>query len=172
MVGVRPIRSIYCEHMTPNKNTQSDEIWEAVGAGAVWVTLTDDRGRDVQRQIGGPGGSSRMRIKTVDREAMQYASEGNPFDSGRLRRVDGEYGSTSQIAKTDAELLALLGVESLSATLMAESELNVRRLYAMAESDSASRVTVSQLHDLKSVIQARWPQPEPPADQLAAAYEK
>lgn len=157
--------------MTTESSTQSYEVWEVVGEGAVWVTLTDDRGRDVQRKVGGPGGAKRIRLRRTDRESMEYIP-GNPFESGRLRRVD-EGAPAEQVAKTDEELLLLLHTSpSLEDELMRETEFNVRRLHALAKAEGASEVTVQQLFILNRVIQRRWPQPEPPADQLAAANER
>lgn len=159
--------------MPRTQNTERDyEVWEAVGAGAVWVTLTDDRGRETQRQIGGPGGADRMRIKVEDREAMQYVSPNNPFDSGRLRRVDPG-APTEQAAKTDAQLVATLASPTLEEDLMAASEFEVRRLKDLAEAgDIANAVSVGQLYTIKKVIDRRWPPIAPPQDQLDAANER
>lgn len=158
--------------MAKSPSTQRDyEVWEAVGEGAVWVTLTDDRGRETQRQIGGPGGVARLRIKVEDREAMMYANQNNPFDGGRLRRVDPGAPEV-QAAKTDEQLLATLSSSSLEDDLMAETEFNVRRLKALAEAGGSTSVSVAQLHTIKTVIDRRWPPIAPPADQLAAANER
>lgn len=158
--------------MAKATDTERDyEVWAAVGAGAVWVTLTDDRGRETQRQIGGPGGADRLKIKVDDREAMQYVSPNNPFDSGRLRRVDPG-APERQAAKTDDELIASLASPTLEDDLMAESEFNVRRLKALAEAEGSNAVSVGQLFTINRVIDRRWPQSEPPADQLAAANER
>jgi hypothetical protein len=154
--------------MTRKTSTVSEEIWEVVGEGQVWLTLVDGHGRPTYKSVGGPGGGKRIRLKPTDRENMEYAAgDSNPFATGRLRRVDGEHATEAQTAKTDEELLVLLESPDLTSALDAESEFNVRRLRAMAETGSASkRVTVQQLHDIKEVIDRRWPQPAPPASQL------
>lgn len=154
--------------MTQKTKTQSEEVWEVVGAGQVWLTLMDAHGRPTYKPVGGPGGATRIRLKTTDREAMEYAAgDSNPFNTGRLRRVDGVHATLSQTAKTDDELLALLDATDLPLALDLESEFNVRRLRTLAEDgDAARRVTVQQLHDIKATIERKWPQPTPPADQM------
>ncbi len=75
--------------MATGRTTKRDyEVWEALGKGAVWVTLTDDGGREMHRQIGGPGsGVARLRIKVADREAMQASERrGRGFFIGPPKR--------------------------------------------------------------------------------------
>lgn len=159
--------------MATRRATQRDqyEIWEPVGPGAVWVTTTDVRGNEKQVRLG-KGGVARLRIKAEDVQAIKDAfPDTNPFESGRLRRVD-EGAPAVQPAQTNEELIAGLASPSLEEDLMRASEFDVRRLKDLAEVGSSDAVSVGQLHVINKVIEARWPRPAAPSDQVAAATER
>jgi hypothetical protein len=148
------------------------EIWEAVSPSACYVTVTDARGRDIERPVGGPGNPQRIRLSEEDRLLNEEANlDGGPFVNGMLRRVDGAHaGDDSQPAKTNAQLLGLLqNAEDLEEILMDESELNVRRLLVLAEGEAGGRVSMSTHAIIRATVERRWPQAEPPALQRRAA---
>jgi hypothetical protein len=150
------------------------EIWEATSGVTAWVMVTDQRGRDVHKPVGGPGMPNRIRISTADREYNQETSpDGSVFDIGVLRRVDGEHAQDfTQPGKTDAQLLGYLqNAENLEDLLMEESELNVRRLYSLANGDAADKVSFSAMSIIKHVIDRRWPPAQLPSTQLDAIRE-
>lgn len=154
----------YSEEENPDRT----EIWEAVSASTVWVTVVDGRGRDISRPVGGPGNPVRIRISARDRQYNQDMNpEGNPFDTGWLRRVDGGHkDDEGQPGKTDAQLLGLLQhAEDLEELLMAESELNVRRLRNLSRGEAADSVSMSQAQIIERVVTTRWPRREPPLEQ-------
>lgn len=154
-----------------DENPDQIEIWEAVSQSTVWVTVVDGRGRDVSRPVGGPGHPVRIRLTTRDRQYNVDANpDGNPFDTGWLRRVDGDHkDDDAQPGKTDAQLLGLLQhAEDLEEILMTESELNVRRLRAMARGEAADSISMSQARIIENVVAARWPRREAPLEQREA----
>lgn len=161
------------EQENDEQNLDRIEVWEAVSQSTVWVITVDGRGRDQSRPVGGPGNPPRIRITTRDRQYNEDLNpEGNPFSgaAGWLRRVDGAHkGDSSQPGKTDAQLLGLLqNSDRLEEILMAESELNVRRLRALARGEGAERIKMAEAQIIESVVEARWPRREPPADQIEA----
>lgn len=146
------------------------EIWEGVTDSQVWITVTNELGRDREVAVGGPGGRNRrIRIKTGDRILNEERNpEDNPFVNGFLRRVDGDFASDEQQpGKTDAQLLGLLQAgDDFEDFLMEESELSVRRLWALAEGSASDQVSVGQHSVIRRVLDRRWPQRPVPSEQL------
>lgn len=153
----------------------SIEIWEAVTQATSWVTTVNDRGVELSKAVGGPGNPPRIRIKTADRHITEEANpDNNPFNNGMLRRVDGQHvENRAQVGKTNDQLLGLLQLgDSFEDRLMEEDELIVRRLYLLVrDPEYAERFSVAQATVIRRVVDARWPQQDPPSEQLAAAED-
>lgn len=139
------------------KAREGEEIWETTTPGRVWVTTTDDRGREKQISVG-PGVGQRLRLKSTDREVAQDSvldDASDPFTNGLLKRVDADQQldastKSDQALDTD-QLLALFAKKgnAFQAAVAKLNELNVRRLSEMAEAADAS---ASQIAHLKEVI--------------------
>ena len=138
---------------------EGEEIWETTTPGHVWVRKTDDRGRAKLERVGGKEGA-RLRIKTVDREiAQEEGGEQNAFESGLLKRVDSraadEPETQASQALTTEELVIGFSKSgnAFQAYVNKLSEINVRRMYDMAEAVDA---TASQSAYLKQYIKDNY----------------
>lgn len=140
---------------------EGEEIWETTTDGTVWVSVTDDRGREKQISVGGRAGQ-RLRLKTLDREVNQEAifdEEADPFRNGLLRRVDADQNSDEATATDQAfspEQLAKLFAKngnSFRASVDKLNEVNVRRMRALADD---LEVSTAQLSYLEEVIEAKF----------------
>lgn len=132
------------------------ETWENVTESTVALVGTDNKGAERAIVIPGKG---RAQVKTEDRETMELSNPyGNPFVTGFLRRVDS--GATAEqrtAALTDDELREVVewSPVELEKWLDQESELNVRRLAALAKKETVG----SQLANIKirESVAARFP---------------
>lgn len=138
---------------------EGEEIWEMTVPGRVHVEITNHRGRPQDLTVRGVG--QRLRISTTDREIAQERIRGeehDPFRNGTLRRIDTgerlEEKSKDELSDEDlTEVFTLTGDEF--ETIVDElSELNVRRMNAMADTVDA---TSSQSAYLKKIIEDRYP---------------
>jgi predicted type IV restriction endonuclease len=124
-----------------------EEMWETITDGRVWVTVTDHRGHESSKSVGGKAGS-RLRISTVDREINQdriITDGGDPFANGMLRRVDADQNLDERTASPHAltnENLMLIFSKSAVKKL---NETNVRRMAAMTTDVDASTSQVAFL---------------------------
>lgn len=141
---------------------EGEEIWELTVPGAVWVEVTNDRGKAVPLCVGGRPGA-RLRISTEDRIITQeqiVERELDPFVNGMLCRIDADQQDDEKTASVDAlttEDLMKVFSKSGRAFQAAVDKLNqtsVRRMNEMAEDVDA---TASQITYLKDSIATRWP---------------
>lgn len=132
-----------------------EEIWETTTEGKVWVTTTDDRGKEKAVSVGGKPGA-RLRIKSLDREVMQDAilqDGSDPFTNGLLKRIDADQQDDPQTASdqvlTTEQLMELFGKtgNAFQAGVRKLNELNVRRLREMAESLDAKASQIAFLDE-------------------------
>lgn len=137
--------------------TNGLETWENVTAGDAWVLGTNHRGAEMAIRI---KGGKRVQVKTEDREAIELSKPGkNPFQNGRLRRVDpdAEPHQTS-VAITDEELRQIATGDDnyfLREWLTVESELNVRRLAAMVKREKIGSYANSTM--IEEIVRERFP---------------
>lgn len=138
-----------------------EELWHTTTAGTVWVTITDDRGREKQLSAGGRKGAP-LRIKTVDREINQeaiYEVEADPFRNGLLKRVDADQNedesTASDQALDDTQLVKFFSKNgtNFQKAIAGLNEINVRRLRAMADDVD---ITTAQLAHLEEVIEQKY----------------
>ncbi len=142
------------------------ETWEVMIEGTVWVHVYDRRDdRYVKQRVGGREGSRRIHITRDDRkynqERLPDENKGlDPFTNGALRLVDSATRDESLDTRyhmTPADIAELLEIKDedlfREAVEAIESELIVRRLRALAETDG----TVAQNSVLREVCEARWP---------------
>lgn len=132
-----------------------EEIWETTTPGKVWVTVTDDRGKEKSVRVGGAPGQ-RLRIKSLDREVNQDAilgDDSDPFTNGLLKRVDADQQQDPMTASDqvlDTEQLMELFKKSgnaFQAAVKKLNELNFRRLHEMAEAADASASQIAFLRE-------------------------
>lgn len=143
------------------KAREGEEIWETTTPGRVWVTTTDDRGKEKSVGVGGKPGQ-RLRIKSLDREVCQDAileDASDPFTNGLLKRIDADQNSDERTVSTQAlsteELMAIFEKtgNSFQAAVKKLNELNVRRLREAAEHLDAK---ASQLSFLDEYIEEHY----------------
>lgn len=132
------------------------ETWENVTDGVVYVPTTDSRGRERAVKI---LAHARAQISTDDRENLEAIKPGrNPFQNGRLRRVDANATPEQRSAAvTDDELLALVELDETDFVewLNEDSELNVRRLRTLMRANRLGSLVQHQVID--ETILRRWP---------------
>jgi hypothetical protein len=142
--------------MAALKAREGEEIWETTTDGRVWLTMVDDRGRDVVKSVGGKVGD-RIRIKTTDREIMQDNVEDGPFSNGMLKRVDSQAkpeDNSPQALTTDELMVGFTkSGKAFHSWVAALNEMNVRRMRDMAEAVDA---TASQIAHLDTVIKEKF----------------
>lgn len=119
-------------------------------------------------------GGSRARIKFEDREAIEVSRPGkNPFENGRLRRVDpGADPSQMSVATTDDELREVAGADDLSFLrewLTTESELNVRRLARLIKDEKLGSYAASDA--VTQVMRERFPHMDYTEEQKAISAD-
>lgn len=137
------------------KAREGEEIWETTTPGLIWVTQTDDRGKEKSVPVGGQPGQ-RLRIKSLDREVAQDSilnDESDPFTNGLLKRVDADQNldpatESDQVLDTE-ELMKVFGKKGtpFETAVKKLNELNVRRLAEMAEAVDASASQISFLKE-------------------------
>lgn len=137
--------------------TTALETWENVTAGTVWVMGSDYRGAERAVKI---LGGARVQLKTEDREAVEVSKPGkNPFQNGRLRRVDaGAEPGQMSAATTDSELRDVATTDDLfflREWLTTESELNVRRLAAIVKKEKIGSYASSSM--IEEIVRERFP---------------
>lgn len=141
---------------------EGEEIWEITVPGAVWVEVTNDRGKAVPLKVGGRPGA-RLRISSEDRQLAQERivdRQFDPFVNGMLTRVDADQqldeDTRSDDALTTEDLMKLFAKNgrAFQAAVDKLGEVTVRRMYEMAEDVDA---TTSQTNYLKEQIETRWP---------------
>lgn len=136
-----------------------EEIWELLVPGRVHVEVTNHRGRPQDLTVRGVG--SRLRLTTTDREIAQERirdTAHDPFRNGMMRRIDSAASEADrahdELSDDDlTEIFTFTGAE-FEDVVNALSEVNIRRLNAMAEAVDA---TASQTAFLKKLIQTRYP---------------
>lgn len=138
-----------------------EELWETTTPGTVWVTVTDDRGREKQISAGGRVGAP-LRIKTLDREINQeavYEVESDPFRNGLLRRLDADQnedeGTASDQALSQEQLVKLFAKNgnAFRSAVDKLNEINIRRMRGMADDLD---VTTAQLAYLNEIIEEKY----------------
>lgn len=142
---------------------EGEEIWETTTPGTVWVTVTDDRGKEKDISVGGQPGQ-RLRIKSLDREIVQdriLDDASDPFTNGLLKRVDADQNldeataSDQALTTEDLEAIFLKTGNAFQAAVRKLNELNVRRLREVAEALDAK---ASQISFLDEHIEANYRQ--------------
>lgn len=133
------------------------ETWENVTTGTVWVMGSDHRGAERAVKI---KGGARVQIKADDREGTQVSRPGkNPFENGRLRRIDpGADPSQMSVATTDDELREVAVGDDLyflREWLTTETELNVRRLAAIVKKEKIGSYASSSM--IEEIVRERFP---------------
>src|SRR5215212_9473057 len=137
-----------------------EEIWETTTGGTIYINQTDPKGRVRLVRHGGREGS-RVRISKGDREIHEdQCGADNCFTNGLLIRVDagkdadGEDPPSPHHMSTD-DLMAGFAVHGAAFQKLVDglSELNVRRLAAIADSVDA---TVAQVTYINKVIVERF----------------
>lgn len=133
------------------------ETWENVTLGVVWVMGSDHRGAERTVRI---DGGARVKLKTEDREGTEVSKPGNnPFQNGRLRRVDeGADPSQRAAATTDDELREVATTDDLyflREWLTTETELNARRLAAIVKSEKLGSYAASDM--IRTIVTERFP---------------
>jgi hypothetical protein len=141
----------------PAKNEQ--EIWESNIEGCTWVETTDHRGAPRMKSVTGAG--QRLRLTSHDRVRAQERIrqlEHDPFTNGSLRRVDrnqnDDEGTKTENALSEADLELIFGLdfEDFKEEVEKLSEINHRRLKAMAP----VHATMQQGQHLQELIEERY----------------
>lgn len=137
--------------------TNGLETWENVTPGTVWILGSDHRG--AERPIKVKGGA-KAQIKLEDREAIELSKPGkNPFENGRLRRIDpGAEPGQRSVATSDDELREVATTEDthfLAEWLKTESELNLRRLSALVKQEKVGSYAASEA--IGEALKQRFP---------------
>lgn len=123
------------------KARAGEEIWETTTEGRVWVTSTDDRGKERAVAVGGKVGQ-RLRIASLDREICQdriLDDTSDPFVNGLLKRIDADQNAdertASQQALSTEELMSIFDKtgNAFQSAVRKLNELNVRRLREAAD---------------------------------------
>jgi len=134
--------------VTPSR--PDEEIWECTIPGRVSMDVSNDRGGT--KHISVVGNGKRLRITTIDRErAEEVIREGqnNPFRNGMLVRIDANKGehvpSTDELSDDDLKVMFDLDNETFEAMVPELSEVNVRRLKALAKAVDARQAQVEFL---------------------------
>lgn len=132
------------------------EVWENTTPSTVWVTLTGPTGKERHTKI---PGHKRVSVTTEDREAVEAVSPGKSvFNTGRLRRIDAgasEEQKTAALSEDDLKEVTKLRITAFRKWIKEESELNVRRLYAIMKDESLG--DIRQLEAITETIKDRWP---------------
>lgn len=137
-----------------------EEVWESQVPGRTFAQLRDVDGRIRMTSCVGTG--SRMRLMTSDRIRMQERirlDRMDPFRNGTLVRIDANQqddpDTQSGDALGEADLTACfeLQIDDFRDYVSELSEVNVRRLKALAEAKSAS---VNQDRFLTELIAERY----------------
>lgn len=134
---------------------EGEELWETTTDGAIWYVITDQRGREKHKRVGGKAGT-RIRITTADRELNQdniIDPDKDPWHNGFLKRVDkdqseDEATATDQALSTE-ELMALFAKNgnAFQSAVRGLNERNCRRMLAIAEDVDASVAQVNFLQE-------------------------
>lgn len=129
------------------RTREGEELWETTTDGLLYYLVTDTRGREKEKSVGGKAGT-RLKISTVDREMNQDAIQderSDPWHNGFLRRVDADQNldertATDQALSTE-ELMAVFAKSgnAFQAAVRKLNERNVRRLREMVELVDASQ---------------------------------
>lgn len=138
---------------------EGEEIWELTIPGRVSVSITNHLNQPATRSVKGAG--SRLRISTHDRMIAQEQvrlPENDPFQNGMLVRVDTraaeDPGSEHSIDDEELAILFSLDQGEFEAQVPLQTQVNCRRLLAMAEGRGA---TVGQFDFLKRYVAETWP---------------
>lgn len=148
----------------PPRSRPGEEIWETTTPGTVWVTVTDNRGKERQVKVGGKIGS-RLRITSDDREVAEdrlMEVSASPFRNGMLVRIDAGAGDMKE--EEDADYSQQLSTEELMAGFAKSgnafhsfvgklNEVNTRRMLELAPAIDAS---ASQLNHLEEVVREKY----------------
>jgi hypothetical protein len=137
----------------------SQEIWELTIPGRITINVHLSGG--VVREISRQGEGQRLRLTTYDRKVAQEMIRervNDPFTNGMLIRVDLA-GAKSPKAHNELDDAALgeifkLDDDDFTATVDTLSEVNVRRLKAMARKRKAH---TAQIETLDETLTAKWP---------------
>lgn len=145
------------EVRTVMRNEQ--EVWESNIAGRTYVEVTDHRG--APRVVSALGAGQRLRISTEDRVRAQErirVPEHDPFTNGSLRRIDRDQAedestvTPNALSEDDLQLIFGLDFEDFTAEVTPLSEINHRRLKAMAP----VHATMQQGQFLDDLIEERY----------------
>lgn len=135
---------------TPARRTSrpDEEIWESTIPGR--VSLAVDNGRGGTKGISVKGQGQLLRLTSMDRELAEEVVRdpaNNPFRNGALVRIDKGEHQASHDELSDADLGDLFGLDQsdFEAIVPTLSELNVRRLRAMAPVINARHAQVEYL---------------------------
>lgn len=125
----------------------TQEIWESVTGGTVWVHVKDPRnpGGWKEAKVGGKG-SQRLTITVDEREFNQdlipFENEQfDPFKNGLLIRISPKDAERGENEKTDEELIEILRLpddDKYQTTVHSiESEVVLRRMLELAEKNAS-----------------------------------
>lgn len=133
------------------------EIWHTTTHSRVGVWVTDSKGAESRRRVGGKPGSV-LRITKEDREMNQERvvdARYDPFTNGMLVPVKSS-STPSEHAIPNEELVGLFALEiaDFADRIGALNEVNSYRLLRLQEEGKA---TVAQVTALKDMIEKRWP---------------
>ena len=147
----------------PPTSKKAQEIWEATTGGTTYLHVKDPRNPEgwVQKKVGGKG-TKRITLTVEEREFNQelvpYEKQHvDPFTNGLLVRISPKDVKKGEKEKTDAELVAIFGLdddgfaEALRSPLF-ESEIIARRLFALAE----KHATMVRYKAIEALIDDRW----------------
>jgi hypothetical protein len=150
----------------PQDEDRIMETWEIAVPGTVYVWVYDKRDDSYRKQhVGGKSGSARLHITRGDRKynQEQIPVENralDPFTNGALRLIESAERDEALDIRyhyTNEQLVEMFEIRDpelfKSEIAEIESELILRRLYAMAEDNG----TVTQVEALREVLQDRYP---------------
>lgn len=138
---------------------EGEEMWEMQLPGAVYVEYTNHLGKPADKSVSGKG--SILRIATIDRQLAEEKivdHVANPFRNGTLVYQKGGAAQPERApdALTDDDLAELFVMrdDEFDAVLEELSQVNVRRMQALAKGQDAS---ISQVAAIDGVISRKWP---------------